>query len=215
MARLASWRVHQKIVKTLMRELVRKQPAEFQPVSIHQIYNADREIFLLLAERTENGLDAMPGGTFPLDKHIEAVLEEPRIKAFLNPFPKTGRIQQQGSDNKRGAGEIGSLAAENKRLKEALSRSNQKGSGKQASSKTSGKGGDRRKPGGRGDRSGKEEARLPRELQGMATKTAAGKKFCYAFNLEGCPAGRDCPKGEHRCMKPGCESSSHGARDHK
>ena len=67
----------------------------------------------------------------------------------------------------------------------------------------------------KGLRAGKEEGRMPRELVGLSAKTSSGKKFCFAFSLEGCPGGRDCLKGEHRCMKPGCESTSHGARDHK
>ena len=202
MARLANWSKHQKIVKFLMKEYTRVQPADFQPVTIQQVYTADQEIFLWLAEKTEGGLDPLPGGQYPLDHLIEQAIAEPRIKALLNPFPKAHR---GGGGQKRDSAELSGLAAENKRLKESLNKARAATPGGKSKGKGSGK--------PKGNK--KDDAiRVPKELIGLPTTTRQGKRFCFTYNLGGCQGGNNCPRGEHKCMKPGCESSSHGFRDH-
>ena len=102
--------MRQRILNVLMREYTREQPDEFQKVSLDQIYAADKVIFLALAERTEGGLDALPGGAYPLDSLIQPVLDEPRIKSLLNPFPKSVKGQTVKTTEIRGTGTPASLA---------------------------------------------------------------------------------------------------------
>ena len=210
MARLASWRAHQKIVRLLMSEYTRDQPEGFAPVTIHQIHTADKEIFLAMSELTEAGLETEAPGTYPLDDVIEKVLNEPRIKALLNPFPSArgGGSNSSGSKRENESQMMANLKSENKRLKMGQNQQGGRmkmpgGKGAKGKGSKAGKGGEKNKDSG---------TRMPKELIGLR-KESGGKNFCYAFNLEGCPEGRDCKKGEHKCMK--CGSSSHGFRQCK
>ena len=67
-----------------------------------------------LSELTEGGLDTEAPGTYPLDKIIDQVIEEPRIKALLNPLPLA-----KGGSNKRESESqaMFDLKMDNKRLK--------------------------------------------------------------------------------------------------
>ena len=138
MARLASYQKHQKIVKMLMKEYRRVQPENFHPVSIDQIHTADKEIFLLMSELTESGLDTAEPGSYPLDAVIEKVVEDPRIKALLNPFPMARGGGGSGSGGTKRESEsqaLMDLKAENKRL-----RMGQQAVGKNSGAKGKGKG---------------------------------------------------------------------------
>ena len=204
MSRLGSFRVHQKLIKFLMREYTREQPPDFQAVSLNQVYTADKEIFLLLSEWTEGGLDPATSGNYPLDKHILKAIEEPRIKAFLNPYPRISgggkRKDYDGSGNQ--SAEIKRLREENRRLSSSHQKTAKAPKGASKGGKT--------KKGGKQQKNSSTKA--PAELQGLSARLPAGKRFCYAFNLEGCSHSSNCPKGEHACMK--CGSTAHGARDH-
>ena len=53
---------------------------------------------------------------------------------------------------------------------------------------------------------------VPKELQGL-DMAKDGQKICFAYNLEGCQWGKECKRGLHICMKPGC-GQEHSQRDH-
>ncbi len=49
--------------------------------------------------------------------------------------------------------------------------------------------------------------RMPKGLEGMDSRTAAGDNICFAFNLGGCPdtaPGQKCGRGKHVCAFPRC-----------
>ena len=204
LARLASYKTHNKIVKMLMKEYKRSPPTNFFPVSIEQIHTADHEIFMRMSELTENGLDTAAPGTYPLDVVIEKVILEPRIQSLLNPFPmaKGGGGSSSGVKRDSDSQVIQELRAENKRL-----RGGQQSTQKPAGGKKGKRKGNKEKGKKQGDMG--MSTRMPKALIGLK-KDYNGKPFCYGFNLEGCPAKSNCTKGEHRCMK--CGSPNHGAK---
>eukprot|EP00973_Karenia_brevis_P013401 1820177-Karenia_brevis.AAC.1 len=184
-AEIMSFRAHEEVVNWFTNELERETLPGHSKVTVDQVHRADIEIFTRAAELLKEDLSKREDGSLPLDNVVRKILEEPRIQALLFPYRTSSGSKRESDD------EVTRLREEVKRLRA------QPGKGK---GKAPGKGGAKSKNNKRGD-----GTRMPKELIGLST-TINGERPCYAFNLEGCSQGVNgkCPKGVHRCMKPGC-----------
>eukprot|EP00973_Karenia_brevis_P015929 2178428-Karenia_brevis.AAC.1 len=92
-------------------------------------------------------------------------------------------LPASGASKREAGDEVAKLREQVKRLK-----SNKGGSGGKAQ--------------GKGKQSkGRKNPSIPAELVRLnCVATVNGARACYAFNLQGCGNGGDCPKGVHKCM---------------
>ena len=212
LARLWKFTTHERIIDFLMREYCRDPPPGFANVTPNQVYQADKEIFIWLMEKTEGELDVTalsPGHEYPLDKWIPVAIDEWRIKAILTPFqllPGGNRLKRELDSD--------TAAQVQREIKKMRGQQQQQ----QAQSK-----GPKKNPKaakGQGKRQAKASTssasnRMPKRLLNMQ-EMVHGEHACYAFNLEGCShKGARCAKGIHACMVPGCGSYDHGVAGHK
>ena len=200
LARLCSFVVHEKLINFLMKEYCRTPPTNFAAVSLEQVYEADREIFVLMAEWTEGYLDMKIGeegkAELPLDKLIPKALEEWRIKAILTMLP----LAVQGQKRERSPTAV-HYPQGGKAQKKQTRVDNNKGAPLLITRGGKGKG---KKKGGPKSAGAEKGTRLPKELIN-AERMVNGQRPCFAFNLEGCKnAAGNCPMGAHLCMVKGC-----------
>lgn len=193
MAKLCSYKVHQKVVNLLFNELERDPQEGFYPVSTNQARQADMEIFRIAAQRTRSGLSPNADGSLPLDKVFPEVIKEYRIQALL--FPR--RIPEDRGIKRDWEASVG---FQQPRTQKGKGKGKNKGKGDDSKSRKS---------------QVKADGPRPKELIGLA-QDYNGDKFCFSYNMDGCkfskPGGR-CKKGAHRCMIPGC-GKAHSQRDH-
>jgi hypothetical protein len=191
-ARLMTFKVHEKLINFFFEELARDALPGYSQVTLEQVRRADKEVFMRLAEKTRGGIVQEAGDDLPLDRFLHNIIEEPRICALL--FPLQGHSRSSGADgsqHKRGGDEIQRLREEVKRLKSSDSGNKGKGKGK-----------------GKGNSKGKGEGKrsvMPKELVGMCS-TYNGQPLCFSYNSSrGCTSGVEkCERGLHRCAFPGC-----------
>ena len=202
MARLMTFRAHEKLINWYFRELDRPALRNFEQTTLDQVLEVDQEIIVRIVEETDENLQLLDDGTMPLDALTLSIMNEPRIQMML--------AQQRAGPSggqKRQSSELAQLSAENKRLRSQMDWLKGKG-GKSKGDK--GKGGKWR-PSGKGkDGKGDKSTRMPAELLKFGTPPGGGR-ICYSFNLEGCSNGAACTRGRHiclKCKKPQCTAGA-------
>jgi hypothetical protein len=196
MARLMSYKGHEKWVAKLFKELQRDPLPGYAKFSLAQASRVDQELFAELAEVTRGSLGLKSDGSYPLDSLVEKIMVEQRIACLLGPLPATSQPRSFRED----PGKRAPPPPPNKRKHDDT---NPRGGDKSRG----GKGGkDKGKGKGRGGKDKRRDLRLPTELVGMMTNYK-GLPICFAYNLEGCSSGVNsegsCTKGKHLCMRCG------------
>jgi len=201
LSRLMSYEAHETLVEWLMGEYERDPIAGFSRITLEQVEQADKEVFLRLGELTRGALTADPvEGTLPLDSVLPNVLTDVRIRMLLFParLPATTRATETA--HKRKADQISDFY-------EAPART-PKGPGK---GKGKGKDTSKLKKAPK-----KDKPRMPPGMENMvgAMETPGGsKRICYGFNLpNGCQENVDkttnsCSKGLHVCARKRCHGN--------
>ena len=223
-ANLIAFENHELLVKMLLKAYARKPPPGYARVSLEQLRQADRELFLLLAQSTRAGVAVLPDGSRPLDNVFKECLNSPDVQLRLLPLQAPGA-------NKRGRSESSDRPRKKSKVSaaEKAARKAQSEKDKASSRAFQGRGflplgtGGSKGGGGKGGKSSKKAssggAPMPKALIGMARDTTDGRAICFAFNIpgQGCSGaspGQRCPKGWHFCCVPGC-SGPHCMQDHK
>ena len=199
LAKLCGFLAHEKIVNFLMKEYNRVPPPKYHGVTLEQVHTADQEIFILLIEKTEGGFEVTPPGQYPLDKMIDEVIADWRIKSLLTAMPMASAAQGVKRDS--ASAEIAELKQELKRLKASKDRqpNGNSGNGNGAKGGGSSKGG--KGKGGGGSKKPDRSMPMPKALQGY-NPSHNGRSICFAYNMEGCKSkGAECKKGSHICIK--------------
>ena len=145
----------------------------YQAISMQQILEADRQVFLVASQILgSKGVSRRTDGSHPVADALQVARDDPLVTAILRPLP---RIQQNPS--KRGADAPDVLP------QQKVPRTEGKGKGKNKRSRY--------------------VVPVPEPLRGLQTRTADNKNICFGFNLAaGCPhSGSQCPKGVHVCMR--------------
>ena len=163
----------------MMREPVK----EWNQITLAQILEADKQMFILASEVCRDGITKRPGQTiYPVEGAFETCRSDPLIMSLLQPLPGA-------SDNHRkraGKGEGSDDGNDKKRTK------TRKDQTIKVKKETAGKG------------SGKTKGKMPKPLIGMNFETKDGNRICFSFNISGCTdaeAGGKCNKGCHVCAK--------------
>ena len=209
MARILSFRVHEKLVDYYFEEMSREPPNRYEKVSLEQVARMDKEVFRRLGELTRDGFKFLGNPAtkeYPLDKLLEGALLEPRLVHLMLPLPLTSRPASSSSGEKKrdSDNQLNQLRGELKKLKAGGGGGKGgKGGGKNGGGSRGSGGG---KDGGGKATGGKKQPTMPKELRGMLFEVD-GKRLCYAYNMKsGCSTrGVDkCSKGHHLCCYPGC-----------
>ena len=87
-ADLMSYESHQKVVDMLLTEYLRVAPDHYAKVSLEQVSRADREIFRSLQEQCREGIRRTLAGDRPMERHIDKILADPRVRLLLMPLAR-------------------------------------------------------------------------------------------------------------------------------
>lgn len=194
----------------LWEQMMRPPPANYNAISMEQVLQADRAIFLVLSEMTRDGITIRTNGTKPIETAFPAAKLDPQVAILLQPLaivsksssslaaPSLSRPPGAPSPPGQGKRSLKKAAAEEKRraaMPYAKVTAAPKGKGGKGGKSKAGKG-------------------MPAELAGMADRTPAGKPICFGFNMaSGCPWGDSC-RNANVCCVPGCFSPDHNKLTH-
>lgn len=192
----------------LWEQMMRPPPVGYTQISLDQVLQADRAIFLVLAELTREGITIRPTGVKPIEAAFPTARLDPQVAMLLQPLALSQRsapftTPQVTLPSPPGQGK--------KALKRAAAQAKAAASAPYAKPagviipKGKGKGG---KSAGKGSKG------MPAELAGMADRTSAGEPICFKFNMAGgCPYGTNC-RNKNVCCVPGCFSPDHNRLTH-
>ncbi|CAK8986071.1 unnamed protein product [Durusdinium trenchii] len=180
-AKMEAW--SEKMMQTRLED----PPPNHVRTTMKQLEMADRKLFVLISERTREGIKPSPAGR-PVDAVIKDCMESSEVLTLLQPRPS--------SSSSRPAETPSSGEPPSKRFK---------GSGKGNKGKGSGKLGK------------DSFIRIPHELLALnaVPATPKGHRLCFSYNLKTCSNTVDkqrCPKGLHACAVKGCHKQ-HPALD--
>ena len=184
-AKLLDFRIHAAFVKHLSKEYMRDPVPGYSKVTMEQVMAADREVFLMAAQRANGNLSIKPDGAFALDAIVPEVTKEYRISAILAQSKCEARATTQ--------------------RKRSPVRNDQRGGGQPSkrAKKNSSK--------GVGKTNGNKSVPLPKELVELGCRAPAdGRRFCFSYNMrQGCSKGKACGNGDHACLR--CHKQGHSA----
>jgi hypothetical protein len=174
--------------------MMRSPPDGYHAVTLQQALQADRALFVAMAEMTREGINLDASGNKPLEQAIIRARVDPQVNMLLQPLPASSKrtFSQMDEPVRNVPGQPG-FGKKKLRKEAAAQRRSQQSRGSDYK-------GDKGK--GRGKSSGK-ASRMPNALKGMAEKTPSGDTICFAFNLSTCKNGSSC-RHQHVCCKPGC-----------
>lgn len=168
----------------LFQLVLSEVPDSHDRISLAQIIRADKAIFVKMTEICRAGVSQRPDGSFPLEGALDRALLDPIVVACLQPLPKSKENGGKGMGQRNYDSSLSGPY------------SSDKGSYKGAK----GKGKNKKGKQGKG-------FTVPKELEGLRTRTHRGENICFSANLhEGCSYarwGQRCTKGIHVCMKCG------------
>ena len=179
-AKLCSFKEIELWVQHLFLSHERAQPSGFASVTLQQIIECDKQMFIRASNNLVGQLQGEPGSSMtPLDKEIRALRTSPELMPYLMPMPVRPAPKTNPKPDKRPTSDASDRPGKY-----------QKGKGK---GKT--KGMTKTKSG---------SIDIP---PGCVTKTPEGKPLCFAFNKGVCGfkgSGPRCQRGYHLCYKQGC-----------
>jgi hypothetical protein len=233
MADIMSHENHEKLKSKYISSMM-KQPMEgYRPVTVEQIYAADIEFWINMAEATQDGIrrsgakdrpcDAFFNDVFRSDNFLQAMApKQGPAKQLQHGFtlslpsssdlqtftgsPPFARDTGYGRRKKKGGGK-GAQTPIVPQVRDHAALANKV---KNAFATDKGK--------GKSDKGAPKGPRLPPGLVGMCCRssTATGsKRMCFSFNLGSCndaPTGGECLRGIHLCMRP--KKGEACSRDH-
>ncbi|CAE7215912.1 gpt [Symbiodinium sp. CCMP2592] len=106
LARLCDYAVMETYHEELFQLLTRPPPPNALYVSMGQIREADKHLFIRIAEQTRGSLTARPDGAKPLQQQLELLKNHPQVQFFLMPPQKPLRYSPYDGkgEGKKGAG---------------------------------------------------------------------------------------------------------------
>ena len=87
LAGLASFNIMESWVQHLFQQLLKDQPEGFAKVSLQQVLDCDKQLFIQASHETMGKLSSGPGEDKPLDIVIEKLKESSEILQYLSPLP--------------------------------------------------------------------------------------------------------------------------------
>jgi hypothetical protein len=190
---LIEYSVQAAFIQKIFAETRKAVPPGFEPVSIHQILEADRTLWRRIAERVRKGLRKL-GGVRPLQVAFTELQNHPTVEFCL--LPRHGH----------GAKRINRSRSRTPSRKPRRSRS-------RTPPRTAKSDGKKKRKEKKPKDDAEKKRGLPEHLKGLKARDSSNRPFCFAFNAQGCTERLDsngrCRKGMHVCMK--CQKPGHGA----
>ena len=174
-AGLGSFSVLESWIHHLFTLTMRQQPSGYAPVSMVQIIECDRQMFIRASNELMSKLERGADGTFPLDAKIKSFMSCPEIMQFVTPLPTKSSSPQV------------KVAQGTKRPHDGnrdFSRKFQKGKGKGKSSEKS---------------FSLPDGCVSKNAEGKPLCFAFNKGTCKYTGK-----GPRCARGFHQCYKAGC-----------
>lgn len=190
-ANLAKFALMEAWSEKMMQSRLEEPSSGFARVTMKQLEQADRKLFVVLGECTREGIKATASGR-PIDAVFQQCMQSSEVLALLQPRPTA--VVKQDKDTPRSPVE--------RPLKRQKFESNGKGGQK-----------------GKGKSKGSNNARIPLELLALgevSATTPKGVRLCFGYNLKRCPHPVDkqkCERGLHCCCMRGCYKT-HPALEH-
>lgn len=190
MAGLASYRVHERVIRELMIHLTRDPPPNFRAPSLEAVLRADKLLWTKVAERVKSDLKVDEHGQLPVDIALQDLHMQADILFHLLPVP----------------------------LSHASASKSSKPSSPPASGPSPSKS-DHAKKSNNGNKTkknvGKSRTKMPAGLHMFKPVNAKGMRICFNYNLpHGCNLDCEtvdgvfkCSRGVHSCIKCGASHS--------
>ena len=176
LAGLASFEVTETWSQFLFGHLLREQPKGFAKISLQQIMDTDKQLFILASHQTMGKLSSAPHEKKPLDEAFEKLKESTEVLQFLTPLPAQ-RVHEAPTSNNNRPTKVPKVD----------------------------KGGKGNSKGGNNSGAGPSKAQLPEgcvthddDRKPLCFAFQSGK-----CKFKG-PAGKRCARGYHKCYKRGC-----------
>eukprot|EP00435_Cladocopium_sp_Y103_P006180 s2711_g2.t1 len=182
MSNLATYSVHEKVMRKFMHHLNMQAPPGYKAVSIDAILRADRELWTKVADKVRSELRADKDGVMPVDKALEELADSAAVAFHLLPLPGASHAS---SANKRKTPDDD----------EAPKKEQPKAQPKpQPKRRTKGRQG---------------RTNLPAGLHGYSGWNKQKQRICYNYNMpHGCANNvtkennfDKCSRGMHQCIK--------------
>ncbi|CAJ1409328.1 unnamed protein product, partial [Effrenium voratum] len=87
LANLASFQVIESWVQYLFLQLVKDQPRGFSKVTLQQLIECDKQMFIMASHKTMGKLQTTPPAPRPLDEAIRELQRAPDVWQYLAPIP--------------------------------------------------------------------------------------------------------------------------------
>ena len=175
----------------MMQSRLEEPSTGFARTTMKQLEQADRKLFVVLGERTRNGIRATPTGR-PIDAVFQQCMQSSEVLSILQPKPIAAPKNERESPK----------ATSERPFKKPRFESPGKGGRK-----------------GKGKSKGSNNARIPLELLALgdvSATTPKGVRLCFGYNLKRRTHSVDkqkCERGLHCCCMKGCYKT-HPALDH-
>eukprot|EP00435_Cladocopium_sp_Y103_P004054 s4006_g1.t1 len=184
MSNLATYSVHEKVMRKFMSHLNMQAPPGYKAVSIDAILRADRELWTRVADKVRSELRADKNGEMPVDKALEELCDSPSVAFHLLPLPTSA---QASNANKRKTMDDDDVPKKVQPKPKA-----------QPKRRTTGRQG---------------RTSLPAGLHGYTGWNKQKQRICYNYNMpHGCSNNvtKDnnfdkCNRGIHQCIKRLCD----------
>lgn len=212
LANVCTYETFAELTTKLMKEFMRPPLARYNKVSLEQIENADRHVFVELAADTAGGLARRPDGSYPVAVSMTRIINSPEFLFLLMQMPAASGSSHTVKDTSgaKGSGKNrGTSRSRSRRRK--VTETQEKNAARNAAGKGRGKGKQ-----GKAGKGSKGKGSPPFNAATEVGRTADGLPICYAFNTNGCKEaspGDRCSKGFHVCWKIGC-GLSHSSHQH-
>ena len=182
-AGLFSFEVLESWTAQLFRAMSSPPPPGYSPVTLAQVYQADRTLFTKLAEVTRRSIQPILGADKPLDIALKDWRFHPEIAFIILPLPTRAAV---------------AVSTNNENVNKRGFEHTRDTKGRKGTPKGDGK--------GKGGKS--QSSKLP---EGCSWKNSKGQPVCPFFNNEtGCKyaeAGKRCRRGFHVCWKTSCNKA--------
>ena len=211
LANVCRFEVFAALTTKLLKEYMRPSAHKYAKVSLEQLENADKHVFIEIGARTVGGVGVRPDGTIPVEVAMRDILNSPEFLFLLMQMPATSggnsssgskQVSSKGSGKNRGT----SRSRSRRRKVTEMQDRNRKANATARASSSSGKGQKTK-----GGKASKGRSKGPFDPSTEVGRTVDGAPICFAFNTGGCTEcspGERCSKGFHVCWKIGCGQSS-------
>ena len=172
-------------VDYLFEQLAREPVEGYSTVTMEQVLQADKCLWIKCAELTRKGLASSdPALPSPLEHAIQQARVDPQVFLLLMPLQRSAARSSASRPPMEG---------------ERAPKYPYGGKGSEPRGQSWSK--------GKGKGKNRSQIRLPKELAGLHHRTKDGANICFGYNLGHCSAvqpGQTCKRGKHVCMVPFC-----------